>query len=60
VEQLVYRDWHEADMLTVFRDVRVQGQSGKHLLALSFSGFGPTADMDPFQCYSLVRYDPLS
>ncbi len=27
-------------MPTVFRDVR-QGQSGKHLLALSFSGFDP-------------------
>ncbi len=34
-------DWHEADMPTVFRDVRFQGQSGKHLLALSFSGFDP-------------------
>src|SRR5258707_9906735 len=31
-------DWHEADMPTVFRDVRFQGQSGKHLLTLSFSG----------------------
>src|SRR5258705_4571174 len=28
-------------MPTVFRDVRFQGQSGKHLLALSFSGFDP-------------------
>jgi hypothetical protein len=34
-------DWHEADMPTVFRDVRFQGQSGKHLLTLSFSGFDP-------------------
>src|SRR5258708_26091301 len=28
---------HKTDMPTVFRDVRFQGQSGKHLLALSFS-----------------------
>ena len=34
-------DWHEADMPTVFRNVRYQGQSGKHVLALSFSGFDP-------------------
>src|SRR5258706_15504808 len=33
--------WHQTDMPTVFRDVRFQGQSGKHLLALSFSGFDP-------------------
>jgi hypothetical protein len=32
---------HKTDMPTVFRDVRFQGQSGKHLLALSFSGFDP-------------------
>jgi hypothetical protein len=29
--------WHETDMATAFRNVRSQGQSGKHLLALSFS-----------------------
>jgi hypothetical protein len=29
-------------MPTALRDVRSQGQSGKHLLALSFSGFDPT------------------
>src|SRR5260370_41772487 len=28
-------------MATALRDVRSQGQSGKHLLALSFSGFDP-------------------
>jgi len=28
-------------MPTALRDVRSQGQSGKHLLALSFSGFDP-------------------
>jgi hypothetical protein len=29
-------------MPTALRDVRSQGQSGKHILALSFSGFDPT------------------
>jgi hypothetical protein len=29
-------------MPTALRDVRSQGQSVKHLLALSFSGFDPT------------------
>jgi hypothetical protein len=29
-------------MPTALRDVRSQGQSGKHMLALSFSGFDPT------------------
>ena len=33
--------WHETDMPTASRKVRYQGQSGKHLLALSFSGFDP-------------------
>src|SRR6267142_3330329 len=33
--------WHETDMPTVLRDVRSRGQSGKHVLALSFSGFDP-------------------
>jgi hypothetical protein len=28
-------------MPTLLRDVRFQGQSGKHVLALSFSGFDP-------------------
>jgi hypothetical protein len=28
-------------MPTALRDVRSQGQSGKHLLALSFSAFDP-------------------
>jgi hypothetical protein len=35
------RSWHETDMTTALRDVRSQGQSGKHMLALSFSGFDP-------------------
>jgi len=33
--------WHETDMPTTLRDVRFQGQSGKHMLASSFSGFDP-------------------
>jgi hypothetical protein len=32
-------------MPTALRDVRSQGQSGKQMLALSFSGFGPEADI---------------
>ena len=31
--------WHETDMPTTLRDVRFQGQSGKHTLALSFFSF---------------------
>jgi hypothetical protein len=34
--------WHETDMPTALRDVRSQGQSGKHMLALSFSAFDPS------------------
>jgi hypothetical protein len=30
-------------MPTTLRDVRFRGQSGKHMLALSFSGFDPKA-----------------
>ena len=33
--------WHQTDMPTLLRNVRSQGQSGKHVLALSFSGFDP-------------------
>ena len=36
-----FRYWHETDMPTTLRDVRFQGQSGKHMLASSFSGFDP-------------------
>jgi hypothetical protein len=32
---------HETDMSSLLRNVRSQGQSGKHVLALSFSGFDP-------------------
>jgi len=41
-------------MPTLLRNVRSQGQSGKHLLALSFSGFDP-ADGVP----DIVRQDSL-
>ena len=37
-----FRYWHETDMPTALSDVRSQGQSGKNLLALRFSGFDPT------------------
>jgi len=33
--------WHDTDMPTAMRDVRSRGQSGKHILAVSFSGFDP-------------------
>jgi hypothetical protein len=33
---------HKTDMPTALRNVRSQGQSGKHMLAGSFSGFDPT------------------
>jgi hypothetical protein len=34
--------WHETDMPSALRNVRSQGQSGKHMLAWSFSGFDPS------------------
>jgi hypothetical protein len=34
--------WHETDMSSLLRNVRSRGQSGKHRLALSFSGFDRT------------------
>ena len=38
---------HETDMSITLRHVRFQGQSGKHMLALSFSGFDPTRTWTP-------------
>jgi hypothetical protein len=35
----IFRYWPETDMPTALRNVRSQGQSGKHMLALSFSAF---------------------
>ena len=45
------RCWHETDMPTAVRDVRSQGQSGKHMLGLSSSQFDPTETSDPL-CFS--------
>jgi hypothetical protein len=42
VDTVFFCYWHETDMPTALRDVRSQGQSGKHMLAWSFSGFDPT------------------
>jgi len=59
-------------MPTAVRDVRSQGQSGKHILALSFSGFDPTATLavqcgngfhavsSPYQCARPNRYDAVT
>jgi hypothetical protein len=38
-------------MPTALRDVRSQGQSGKYMLALSFSGFDPGCVKTPWCCY---------
>ena len=40
-KRLLQQHRHETDMPTTLRDVRFRGQSGKHMLALSFSGFDP-------------------
>jgi hypothetical protein len=44
------RCWHETDMPTAMRDVRSRGQSGKHILAVSFSGFDPTETSSLITC----------
>jgi hypothetical protein len=41
--------WHETDMPTALGNVRSQGRSGKHLLALSFSGFDPEKTLGAFR-----------
>jgi hypothetical protein len=44
IERVVhFRNWHETDIPTALRDVRSQGQSGKHLVAASISPFDPSA-----------------
>src|SRR5258706_13622859 len=45
--------WHETDMPTASRDVRSQGQSGKHLLGLSFSSFD-----DPKRTWGIAGHRP--
>ena len=47
---------HETEMPTALRDVRSQGQSGKHVLALSFSGFDPVQTFLPDRDLSGCRY----
>src|SRR5258705_13677511 len=39
------RGWHETDKPTPLRNVRSQEQSGNHMLALRFSGFGPIPEI---------------
>ncbi len=51
-----FRLWHETDMPTVFRDVRFRGQSGKHLLALSFSGLDPDCVVSALLPFLLTKY----
>ena len=41
-----FRCWHETDMPTTLRDVRFQGQSGKHMLAARSSGFDPNLTLE--------------
>jgi hypothetical protein len=36
-----FRSWHETDTPSALRNVRYQGQSGKHMLSGSFSVFDP-------------------
>src|ERR1700692_2564883 len=49
-------------MPTALRDVRSQGQSGKHILALSFSGFDPQRTIIHFRaalvCMIVSAYFP--
>jgi hypothetical protein len=64
--------WHKPDMPPWSVYVRCRGQSGSHMLALSFSAFDPTAtlavhcgnDIDagfsPYQSAQLNRYDAIS
>ena len=49
--------WHETDMPTAMRDVR-QGQSGKHILAVSFSVFDPTRTSEPLVLTGLFVRHP--
>ncbi len=44
--------WHETDMPSALSDVRSWGQSGKHVLAMSFSGFDPQETF----CFSAIFY----
>ena len=46
--------WHETDMPTALRNVRSQGQSGKHVLVVSFSGFDPSGTLAAKKIESLT------
>src|SRR5712671_7478291 len=48
--------WHETDMPTASSNVRVRGQSGKHMLALSSSQFDPERTSPSY----LRRVEPAS
>jgi hypothetical protein len=48
--------WHETDMPKYLGDVRYWENSGKHMLALSFSGFDPKRTFPGF--YSLSQITP--
>src|SRR5258705_3245386 len=51
--------WHQPDMPTPLRNTRSRGQSGKHLLASSFSGLPETDIGKPFQKGRWNGYDPV-
>ena len=40
-----FRFWHATDMPKYLGNVRYWVNSGRHVLALSFSGFDPEADL---------------
>jgi hypothetical protein len=50
--------WHETDMPTAVRDVRSQGQSGKHMLGLSSSQFDPFRTSKPLVLTGLFVRHP--
>src|SRR5258708_7854614 len=49
------RTWHETDMPTLLGNVRSQEQSGKHMLASSFSALDPERTWTPGPA---TRVDP--
>ena len=55
------RLWHVSDMAFLLRDVRSQGQSGKHLLAASISPFDPEATLAAlYGSAQEAAFEPLS
>jgi hypothetical protein len=47
-------------MLTALRNVRYRSNSGKHLLALSFSGFDPLSEVWRFVADGFVLQRPTA